>query len=38
MAAVVENGTPLVADPDRLAGVSAVRVDETAFLRANAVS
>jgi transposase len=37
MAAVVEYGTPLVDDPDRLAAVSALGVDETAFLRANAV-
>ncbi len=35
MAADVEYGTPLVADPDRL-GVDAVGVDETAFLAANA--
>ena len=36
MDAVVEYGTPLVDDPDRLAGVSALGVDETAFLAANA--
>jgi transposase len=35
MAAVVEYGTPLVDDPDRLAGVEALGVDETAFLTAN---
>ena len=35
MAAVVEHGTPLVDDPDRLAGVQALGVDETAFLAAN---
>ncbi len=32
----VEYGTPLVDDPDRLAGVRALGVDETAFLAANA--
>lgn len=36
MNAVVEYGTPLVDDPDRLAGVSALGVDETAFQAANA--
>jgi len=36
MTAVRDHGTPLVDDPDRLAGVTAVGVDETAFLRANA--
>jgi len=36
MVAVRGHGTPLVEDPARLAGVSAVGVDETAFLRANA--
>ena len=36
MAAVVEYGTPLVNDPDRLGGVEALGVDETAFLAANA--
>jgi len=30
------HGTPLVEDPARLAGVRAVGVDETAFLKANA--
>jgi transposase len=35
MAAVVEYGTPLVDDPDRLNGVAALGVDETAFLAAN---
>src|SRR4051812_7483671 len=35
MAAVVEYGTPLVDDPDRLKGVEALGVDETAFLAAN---
>ena len=34
MTQVVDRGTPLVEDPDRLAGVSAVGVDETSFLRA----
>ncbi len=36
MAAVREHGRPLVADPDRLVGVAALGVDETAFLAANA--
>lgn len=36
MAAVVEYGTALVDDPERLDGVDALGVDETAFLRANA--
>lgn len=36
MAAVAEYGQPLVDDPDRLGAVSAVGVDETAFLAANA--
>jgi transposase len=36
MAAVTEHGTPLVDDPARTAGVTALGVDETAFLRANA--
>ena len=36
MAAVRDHGTPLVEDPGHLAGVTAVGVDETAFLRANA--
>jgi transposase len=35
MDAVVEYGTPLVDDRDRLAGVEALGVDETAFLAAN---
>lgn len=35
MAAVVDYGTPLVDDPARLAEVSALGVDETAFLAAN---
>ena len=34
MAAVLEYGTPLVEDPDRLAGVHTLGVDETAFLAA----
>ena len=34
MTQVVERGTPLIEDPDRLPGVSAIGVDETAFLRA----
>jgi transposase len=34
MAAVVEYGTPLVDDPDRMQGVEALGVDETAFLAA----
>jgi transposase len=36
MAAVVEYGTGLVERPHRVAAVSAIGVDETAFLRANA--
>lgn len=36
MAAVRDVGLPLVEDPTRLEGVSALGVDETAFLRANA--
>jgi transposase len=36
MAAVVEYGSELVEHPGRTAGVSAIGVDETAFLRANA--
>ncbi len=36
MAAVRDHGAPLVEDPARLAGLRAVGVDETAFLRANA--
>lgn len=34
MTQVTERGKPLLKDPERLAGVSAVGVDETAFLRA----
>lgn len=37
MAAVVDYGTPLVDDPHRLDGVTVLGVDETAFLRANAI-
>ena len=36
MRQVIDRGAPIVEDPDRLAGVSAVGVDETAYLRANA--
>jgi transposase len=36
MDAVVEYGTPLVEDPERTEGVSALGVDETAFLAATA--
>ena len=36
MSAVGEYGQPLIADPQRMAGVSALGVDETAFLAANA--
>ena len=36
MTAVRDFGVPLVGDPTRLEGVSALGVDETAFLRANA--
>lgn len=36
MAAVVEYGTPRIDDPERLAGVKVLGVDETAFLAANA--
>jgi len=36
MAAVVDHGTSLVEDPHRLDGVTALGVDETAFLRASA--
>jgi transposase len=35
MRQVVARGTPLVEDPARLAGVTAIGVDETAYLRAN---
>jgi transposase len=34
MAAVVDYGTPVIERPDRIDGVAAVGVDETAFLRA----
>ncbi len=34
MTQVSDRGKPLVEDPDRLGGVSAIGVDETAFLRA----
>ena len=34
MTQVVERGTPLIDDPARLPGVTAIGVDETAFLRA----
>ncbi|HEX2297202.1 MAG TPA: transposase [Pseudonocardiaceae bacterium] len=34
MSLVIERGAPLLADPDRLAAVDAVGVDETSFLRA----
>jgi len=36
MNAVVEHGTPLVDDPDRVGGVTQLGVDETSFLKANA--
>lgn len=36
MSCVVDHGTPRVDDPDRLAGVAALGVDETSFLAANA--
>lgn len=36
MRAVTEHGSPLVADPARLAGVAALGVDETAYLAATA--
>jgi hypothetical protein len=36
MRQVINRGVPLIEDPDRLAHVSAVGVDETAYLRANA--
>ena len=38
MRQVIDRGAPLIEDPDRLAGVSAVGVDETAYLRASVVS
>ena len=34
MRAVAEHGTPLVEDPARLAGVAALGLDETSFLKA----
>jgi transposase len=34
MRAVAEHGQPLVDDPTRLAGVTALGLDETSFLRA----
>ena len=37
MAAVVEYGTPLIERPDRIGGVAAVGVDETAFARADPI-
>ena len=36
MRQVIDRGTPLIDQPHRLAGVGAVGVDETAYLRANA--
>ena len=36
MRQVIDRGTPLIEDPDRLTQVNAVGVDETAYLRANA--
>ncbi len=36
MRQVIDRGSPQVEDPDRLAGVNAVGVDETAYLRASA--
>jgi len=35
MNAVIEHGTPLVDDPDRIGAVTQLGVDETSFLRAN---
>ena len=35
MNAVIEHGTPLVDDPDRIGAVTRLGVDETSFLRAN---
>ena len=35
MRAVIDYGTPLIEDPARLAGVTALGMDETAWLRAN---
>src|SRR5215212_2075979 len=37
MAAVIEYGYPLIEHPDRIDGVAAVGVDETAFARANPI-
>ena len=37
MAAVIEYGSPLIEHPDRIEGVAAVGVDETAFARANPI-
>jgi transposase len=36
MDAVIDYGTRLIKHPHRIEGVSAIGVDETAFLRANA--
>jgi transposase len=36
MRQVIDRGQPIVDDPDRLAGVGVIGVDETAYLRANA--
>jgi transposase len=36
MRQVIDRGTPLIEDPDRLDGVNALGVDETAYLRASA--
>ena len=35
MNAVIEHGTPLVDDPDRIGSVRQLGVDETSFLAAN---
>jgi hypothetical protein len=35
MRQVIDRGTPEIADPDRLAAVTAIGVDETAYLCAN---
>jgi transposase len=35
MRQVIDRGQPIVDDPDRLAGVGVIGVDETAYLRAN---
>jgi transposase len=37
MAAVIEYGSALIEHPDRIEGVAAVGVDETAFARANPI-